>query len=500
MPTATSLNWRATSAGLAPYLLVGKTEQPVAWAAQDGGQRAFLSCPIFEACAEGNRGAAKTDALLMDFAQECGKGYGIEWRGILFRHTYKQLQDVIAKSLKWFPRIFAGVTFNASSNTWTWPDGEQLILSYFRRPEDYNNYHGHAYPWIGWEELTNWSTDVCYKLMFSCCRSPDARVPRRIRATTNPYGVGHNWVKARFRLPMMPGRTIGSVVRDARDREGNLEEPRVAIHFHLGENKILLASQPNYLANVKAAARNPSEYRAWVHGDWDIVAGGMFDDVWNPAVHVVPNFPLSRVPKGWYVDRSYDHGQSRPFSVGWWGQSNGEPLVFNGHVYGTVPGDLFRLAEWYGWDGEPNVGVHMTAHAIGSGVVERQADYGLARVSPGPADTNIFDDDPSGETSVAGDMARVGCVWERCDKSSGSRKQGWEKMREMLLAATVYPRENPGLFVLERCEHFRRTVPVLPRDDKDLDDVDTDAEDHIGDETRYRVRHRRRAIVTGVFQ
>ena len=51
------------------------------------------------------------------------------------------------------------------------------------------------------------------------------------------------------------------------------------------------------------------------------------------------------------------------------------------------------------------------------------------------------------------------------------------------------PREYPGLFIVRgRCPHFLRTVPTLPRDDQDLDDVDTDAEDHIADEVRYRLR------------
>jgi hypothetical protein len=46
---------------------------------------------------------------------------------------------------------------------------------------------------------------------------------------------------------------------------------------------------------------------------------------------------------------------------------------------------------------------------------------------------------------------------------------------------------EPGLYVFDTCTQFIRTVPVLPRDERLYDDVDTDAEDHIGDETRYRV-------------
>ena len=93
-----------------------------------------------------------------------------------------------------------------------------------------------------------------------------------------------------------------------------------------------------------------------------------------------------------------------------------------------------------------------------------------------------------------------GVHWERADKSPGSRKQGWEQIRKML-AQTMRPensaREHPGLFIFDTCEQWLRTIPTLPRDDKDLDDVDTDSEDHIGDETRYRVRFERPTVKSG---
>ena len=44
-------------------------------------------------------------------------------------------------------------------------------------------------------------------------------------------------------------------------------------------------------------------------------------------------------------------------------------------------------------------------------------------------------------------------------------------MRQYLKAATQSPQEEPGIFVFATCRHFIRTVPVLPRDQKDPDDV-----------------------------
>lgn len=478
----------------------GHTE-PIVWAPQPGSQEIFLNCPIYEVLYEGTRGPGKTDALLMDFAQHCGeknyphekKGYGAEWKGILFRQTYKQLEDVIGKSKKLFPRIFPGIKFNEAKTFWEWPTGEQLYFRQFSSPDDYWNYHGHAYPWIGWEELTTWINDKCYKSMMSCSRSTVAGMPRKVRATTNPYGPGHNWVKRRWRLPVAPGKIIGKLINDAMDDKGNKEPNRIAIHGYIHENKILMKADPDYISRIRAGARNKSEEAAWIDGSWDIVAGGMFDDLWNPAIHIIPNIPFEAIPRGWRIDRSYDHGTSRPFSVGWWAESNGEAININGKLYGTIPGDLFRIAEWYGWNGNDNEGINKDGEYIAEGILDREEEYGiLFRCHGGPADSSIWDD-YSPDKSVAGDMGTRGVYWQRADKGPGSRKQGWLQIRKMLknaLPRQNFVREEPGLYICSRCDQFIRTVPVLPRSDNDPDDVNTKVEDHIGDEVRYRVRRK----------
>jgi hypothetical protein len=88
-------------------------------------------------------------------------------------------------------------------------------------------------------------------------------------------------------------------------------------------------------------------------------------------------------------------------------------------------------------------------------------------------------------------MSAAGVRWLRADKGPGSRINGWQRLRTLLQNAVPpkdgTPRERPGMFISEACSQFMRTVPVLPRDDDNLDDVDTEAEDHVGDECRYRV-------------
>lgn len=469
-------------------------DEEVIWAPQDGSQKIFLQMDCFEFMYEGTRGPGKTDALLMDFGQFVGRGFGAAWKGILFRQTYKQLTDIISKTKKWFPQIWPDAKFNHTEHYWHWPTGEQLLLRQFQKEDDYWNYHGHEYPWIGWEELCNWSNPGGYLRMQSCCRSSTKGLPRRYRSTTNPYGPGHSWVKHRFQLPAKRN----SLIKDAVDAEGHPEPIRGSVHGTIYENKILLDADPDYISRLRSSARNEAELKAWLYGSWDIVAGGMFDDVWNPKYNVIKPFP---VPPSWRIDRSFDWGSSKPFSVGWWAESDGADYVnAYGDVVSTVPGDLFRIGEWYGWNGKPNEGQHALAIEIAKGIVEREVRWGIRNYcKAGPADSSIYNVENG--MSVAADMSKIvrlddgsvhkGVQFTRADKRAGSRKTGWELMRKYLKMAHPQkglPRERPGLFVVDTCDHFMRTVPVLPRDPRDPDDVDTDTEDHVGDETRYRVR------------
>lgn len=474
-------------------------DRPVTWAPQAGSQVAFLTCPVFECLYEGTRGPGKTDALIMDFVQHVGKGFGAEWRGILFRKTYPELGDVVAKCNKWIPLLCPGARFNKSDYTWTFPDGEELLLRHAKTVDDYWKYHGHAYPWIAWEELTNWADDALFRKMMSCCRSTNPRIPRKVRATCNPYGVGHNWVKRRYGLPHMRGIVQTGCV----DGEGNPEPPRVVIHGSIVENRILLDADPEYISRLRASARNNAELQAWLYGSWDIVAGGMFDDVWDGKVHVVEPFPI---PRSWRVDRAMDWGSAKPFSIGWWAESDGTDVVLpDGRRRRTVRGDLFRIHEWYGCGREPNTGLHLDSPTVAEGIKQREralienGDVPL-RVVPGVADSSI-DSSDDGPT-ILSNMRGKGVDWELADKSPGSRKQGWQEMRKRLRASLNVdaegkprpgPREEPGLFFFRTCRHAIELIPSMPRDDKDLDDVDTDAEDHIADEVRYRVRNRRRS-------
>lgn len=497
-----SPTWKVTADGLQPFGVdQNGREVQMGWAPLDGSQTMFLMCDEEEAIYEGTRGPGKTDALLMDFYRDCGKGWGASWTGVLFRRTYPELGDVIEKSKKWFHLLDPGARFNEAKSEWKFSSGERLLFRHFLREADYWAYHGHAYPWIGWEELTTWPDMGGYRRMKSCSRSTRKGMPKRVRATTNPYGPGHNVVKQYFQLPI-PGGQAYQVLRGLTDAQGEVQPNRAAVRGRLLENRILLHADPGYIPRLRSAARSEAELKAWMEGDWNIVAGGMFDDVWDDEVHVWPRLPWGSIPSTWRLDRSFDWGSSKPFSVGWWAQSDGSDILLpNGQWRSTIRGDLIRVAEWYGWNGEPNEGLRMLATDIAKGIRQRERDWGInGRVRAGVADSSIFDVENG--SGIAQDMAKRvrldsgetfnGVKWIGADKRPGSRKQGWEAIRKRLQDSKRgekgEPREFPGLFVTEDCRQFLRTVPVLTRDDKDPDDVNTDTEDHIADEVRYRIR------------
>lgn len=474
----------------------GEKEQ-AAWAPQPGSQTLFLRAPeneVFEVLLEGNRGGGKTAVLVASFLKHVGKGHGAAWRGIIFRREYDDLKDVWKKCEEIIPKIFPDARPNQTDHSWTFRDGEVLILRYAKAMKDVTGWKGQEWPFIGWEELTEQPNDDPYKFMMSCCRSSKPGVPKMYRSTTNPYGVGHNWVKARFRLPLH-GKALRIISGEIDSDTGKVLPTRAVIHSDLRENKVLLHADPDYVQRILAAARNAEEKKAWLYGDWDVVAGGLIDDVWLRGEYaVVPTFTAAQIPAGWRIDRAYDHGQSAPFVVGWWAESNGEAIEIDGRRYGSVRGDLFLIREWYGWSGTPNVGLRLTSTKIAEGILERERSWGLAgRVKVGPADDEIFAEgraDNQKEQTPASKMRKVGVRWTKASKGSGSRKRGWDLLRNRLEGCVPDDeglREKPGLFIADCCHQWLRTVPSLTRSTLDPDDCDKKSEDHAADMTRYRL-------------
>ncbi len=251
------------------------------------------------------------------------------------------------------------------------------------------------------------------------------------------------------------------------------------------------SQDPEYENQLRGLG-NPELVKAMLEGSWDIDMGSMFGDLWDRRCHVIEPF---EIPSSWRIDRAFDWGSSKPFAALWFAESDGtEYTLVDGTKCQTVKGDVFLIAEWYGWNGNVNEGSKMLATDIARGIKEKEQAMGY-RVCSGPADNSIFD--TQNGVCIADDMQRVGIRWERSDKSAGSRINGWERIRKYLKGSIPQdglPRENQGLFIFSTCKHSIRTLPSLPRDERKPDDVNTDAEDHIGDAVRYRINQKRNTI------
>lgn len=492
----------------------------------------------------GARGPGKTDTQLMRFRRYVGVGYGPYWRGIILDREYKNLDDIVTKSKRWFNAFGDGAKFleSASSYKWVWPTGEELLFRAVKDDDDYWSYHGHEYPFIGWNELTKFPTGNLYTQFMSCNRSsftPEKDTPKRkfqhqpknvlnarknsdgtwevydtpngeplppipleVFSTCNPYGAGHNWVKRMFIDPAPYGNVVRKSfeVIDPRTKQTiSIERTQVAIFGSYVENIYLT---PEYVASLHAQT-DESRRKSWLEGDWDIVAGGAFDDVYDKRIHVLPRFVI---PKSWALDRSFDWGSSAPFSVGWWAEANGEEafIIVNEKKYRFCPppGTLVQFYEWYGTkEIGTNVGLKMAASDIA--VKMKEIEEGLIAQGwiasipwAGPADNQIRDVREVDKDTIEKSMLDKGIAWTESDKSAGSRRNGLELARQRFLNAKR--REGAGLYFMANCVASVSTIPTLPRDPDNMDDVDTTAEDHAWDMTRYRVLKGKNRLATAI--
>jgi hypothetical protein len=134
----------------------------------------------------------------------------------------------------------------------------------------------------------------------------------------------------------------------------------------------------------------------------------------------------------------------------------------------------------------------MSVDAQAEEMLRLEEHWGLRnRINGGIADQQCFTREAHGK-SIAQMFSEHGIHFHPCEKGAGSRIAGWEEVRRYLIQACPDKqglRSKPGLYIIgKRNPHFIRTFPTLPRDEKTLDDVDTDAEDHIADELRYLIR------------
>lgn len=439
--------------------------QTIIWQPQEGPQTALLECPVFEVFYGGARGGGKTESSIGDWLQHSSL-YGEHAIGIFFRRKLVQLAEVIARTKQIFPKL--GAKYNEQQKTWTMANGARLKFAYLEKDSDAEEYQGHNYTRVYVEEVTNFPSASPINKLRATLRS-GAGVPVGMRLTGNPGGAGHNWVKARYIDPAPAGFKI---ITEATEVEidgitQTVSLDRVFIPSKLGDNMLLMRGDPTYVLRLRQSG-SEALVKAWLEGNWDIIDGAFFDE-WSER-HILSGFEwIKRIPDNAYRFRACDWGSAKPFSVGWYALSDG--------TWGLPRDALFKYREWYGAKG-PNDGLKMLATDVAKGVINREKGESIR---DGVIDPAAFI--KNGGPSIAESMAIIGCSWRPADNK---RVPGWEQLHIRLKGIDGVPM----LYFHDSCEDSIRTIPTLQHDEDKPEDLDTSAEDHAADETRYAVMSR----------
>ena len=387
---------------------------PGRWAPQAGPQEAFVSSPVFEVVYGGARGGGKTDAALGDFAIRA-EAWGAAARGLLVRRTRVALGPTITRARQ----IFApeGAAWNEARSAFEWPSGAVLWFRHLDNDADADLYQGHSYSRVYVEELTQFPSAVAVDKLKATLRSAEG-APAAFRATCNPGGAGHAWVKARY---IDAGPWIVAREAFANPFTGEtLTLDRQFIPARVADNPALMQNDPDYVARL-ARCGSAELVRAWLEGDWSVIAGA-FIDTWS-ARNILAPFPI---PAHWTRLRAFDWGFASPFSVGWWALVD-EDFRPDGAERVVPRGALVRYREWYGGGARPDVGPRLDAGELAAGILERERGE---RIAIAVADPSIFAH--QGGPSIGERLARAGARFRPADNTRVGKLgalSGWDQVR-----------------------------------------------------------------------
>lgn len=415
----------------------------------------------------GAAGGGKSDAIVIEALRQVGIP---NYKALILRRTYPQLSELLDKAQLYYKPVFPEAKYNAQEHTWKFPSGAKIRFGSCQYEQNKYDYQGQQYDFIGFDELTQF-TETQYDYILTRNRASGPGTEVYARATANPGGVGHGWVKTRFVSPAKPMTTIWreAEVRYPDGRKEKVRRSQIYIPATVFDNPKMLENNPGYLADL--ALKPEAEREALLYGNWDSFEGQVFTEWVNDPehykdqknTHVIEPF---KVPSYWKFYRGFDFGYAKPFSVGW---------------YAADPdGCMYRIREWYGCKkGRANVGLEIDPTEIAQGIREiEETDENLkGRKIRGIADPSIFD--RSRGESVAELMEKERVWWEPGDNARIAGKMQYHYR----LAFDKSGR--PKFYVFDTCKGFIRTIPSLVYDEKKVEDIDTTQEDHIYDECRY---------------
>ncbi len=430
-------------------------------------QMDFMARGEYEALYGGAAGGGKSEALVIEALRQIHLPH---YRAVLIRKTYPKLEELISKSLRYYKSVSPGAKYNATHHVWKFPSGAKIYFRSMPNKTSYQNFQGLSYEFIGFDELTEF-TEKEYMYLMSRNRANGKGSRVYIRATANPGGIGHAWVKARFIDAGAPEKTIieKNIITDPDGNSIETVRDRVFIPSTVFDNKILLDNNREYLDSLSMLPE--AEKKAFLYGDWNSFTGQVFTE-WRDRpenylsginTHVIEPFVI---PKHWRRYRAYDFGYSKPYAVLWFAVDE------DGRAY------LYR--ELYGSSGA-NAGVKEEASVQAKRVREIENELEGGNYIYGVADPAIWDESYGKSNAIVRMFEKEGVYFEKADNK---RLSGKMRVHQRL----AFDSEGrPGLYVFKNCCQTIRTLPSLVYSQINVEDVDTECEDHIYDALRYFV-------------
>ena len=440
--------------------------QEIIFAPNPGPQTDFLAATEQEVLYGGAAGGGKSYAMVADPVRYFNNP---RFAGLLVRRSTEELRELISVSKQLYPQAIPGIKFMERDKTWIAPSGATLWMSYLDRDDDVMRYQGQAFSWIGFDELTQWPTSYPWNYMRSRLRTTSASgLPLYMRATSNPGGPGHNWVKKTFIDPAPYNTSFWATNDDGEtivwpkghSREGQPLFKRRFIPANLFNNPYL-ADDGMYEANLLSMPEH--QRRQLLEGDWSISEGAAFTE-FNPKIHVIDPFDI---PHSWVRFRACDYGYGSTTAVLWFAVTPAEQVVIYRELYVSK----------------------VTASDLADMVLEAEEGE---KIRYGVLDSSLWHNRGDTGPSLAEQMIIKGCRWRPSDRSRGSRLAGKNEVHRRLQVDEFT--NEPRLVFFNTCRNIINELPSLPLDKNNPEDIDTKSPiDHGYDALRYGLMTRPRS-------
>jgi hypothetical protein len=418
------------------------------WIPHPGPQTELLTRTEDEMLYGGARGGGKSDGGRMWLLDQTDNPL---FRALVVRKNAGDLDDWVDKARYWFGPM--GATFAYKPSVITWPSGAKIITGHLKDADAYTKYQGQEFQRMLIEEATQIPDLKRYVQLIGSCRSTVPGIRPQVLLTANPGNIGHQWVKARFIDPAIPGNPF----KDGTGRSF------VFIPSTVDDNPTLSKNDPGYLRYLDSIKETDENlWRAWRYGDWSIFVGQVFSK-FRPATHVISRLPdnvkLSQCKKIVGFDWGYNAPGAAVFIAvtpkNRWG-------VKHYYQYRELYLTKNDPAEWASRLAELNemdkIDWMVLPHDCYS---EAQGHKSIEKV---------FKEYMPSLNFIRGKTL-----------SKGARHQRVAIMQWCLSADENEPAGDPRFQILARCTDMIRTLPNLVYDENDIEDIDTDGEDHLFD-------------------